>query len=62
VLLAYGFSIDYSAYAGDTGYQRGCTLLTLSENAASLRYSNYYSDIYDHLDDKVDMTLPAWYN
>lgn len=62
VLLAYGYSIDYSAYAGATGYQRGCTMLTLSENGShELTYSNYYSDKYDHLDDKVDMTLPEAY-
>ncbi len=63
VLLAYGYSIDYSAYAGGTGYQRGCTLLTVdAEGEGQLRYSNYYSDIYDHLDDGVDMTLPEAYN
>ena len=62
VLLAYGYSIDYSAYAGGTGYQRGCTLLTLSgDGTADLRYSNYYSSQYNHLDDKVDMTLPQGY-
>lgn len=63
VLLAYGYSIDYSAYAGGTGYQRGCTLLTVgADGEAALRYSNYYSGLYDHLDDGVDMTLPETYN
>ena len=63
VLLGYGYSIDYSAYAGGTGYQRGCTVLTVSTDGEwSLRYSNYYSDSYDHLDDSVDMTLPDAYN
>ena len=62
VLLAYGYSIDYSAYAGKTGYQRGCSLLTLEQyGEAKHRYSNYYSDIYDHLDDEVDMNLPQAY-
>ena len=62
VLLAYGYSIDYSAYAGGTGYQRGCTLLTLSpDGEAKLSYENYYSERYDHLDDEVDMTLPQRY-
>ena len=62
VLLAYGYSIDYSAYAGETGYQRGCTLLTTSANGEwTLRYSNYYSGLYDNLDDGANMTLPAIY-
>ena len=62
VLLSYGCSIDYSAYAGSTGYQRGCTLLTLKKNGyTELRHSNYYSGLYDNLNDKVDMTLPEMY-
>ena len=62
VLLAYGYSIDYSAYAGETGYQRGCSLLTLEQyGTAKHRYSNYYSGIYNHLDDEVDMNLPDMY-
>jgi hypothetical protein len=61
VTLAYGYSIDYSAYAGGTGYQRGCTVLTVSGGEWSLRYSNYYSGLYDHLDDSVNMT-PTEYN
>lgn len=63
VLLAYGYSIDYSAYAGSTGYQRGCTTLTLfADGETALEYWNYYSGKYDNLDDKVDMTLPDGYN
>lgn len=63
VLMAYGYSIDYSAYAGSTGYQRGCTILTLgSDGSEDLRHSNYYSGLYDNLDDNVDMTLPEAYN
>ncbi len=63
VLLSYGYSIDYSAYAGGTGYQRGCTLLTVTcSGEASLVYSNYYSGLYDHLDDGTDLTLPEMYN
>ena len=58
ILLAYGYSIDYSAYAGSTGYQRGCTLLTLTDGGFELEYSGYYSGKYDNTDDKVDMQLP----
>lgn len=62
VLLAYGYSIDYSAYAGDTGYQRGCTMHTFGKDGAiAVRYSSYYSDRYAHLNDGVDMTLPELY-
>ena len=57
VLLSYGYSIDYSAYAGSTAYQRGCSIHTITpDGSLSLRHSNYYSDIYDHLNDDVDMT------
>ena len=62
VLMAYGHSIDYSAYAGATGYQRGCTTLTLTASGEMmLKYTNYYSGAYDNLDDGVDMTLPEAY-
>lgn len=62
VLMAYGYSIDYSAYAGATGYQRGCTILTVhSDGTHSLEYKNYYSGAYNNLDDKVDMNLPERY-
>ena len=62
VLLSYGMSIDYSAYAGSTGYQRGCTLLTVgSDGTHSVRYSSYYSGIYDNLDDGTDTSLPEAY-
>ena len=62
VLLSYGYSIDYSAYAGGTGYQRGCTLLTVKDGGEELRHSNYYSGLYNNLEDEVDMTLPEIYN
>ena len=62
VLLSYGMSIDYSAYAGGTGYQRGCTLLLAKpDGTMDIRYSNYYSGLYDNLDDDVDMSLPERY-
>lgn len=62
VLLAYGCSIDYSAYAGGVGYQRGCATLTVGgEGDAVFTQKNYYSGLYDSLDDGVDMTLPEMY-
>ena len=62
VYMSYGLSIDYSAYAGDTGYQRGCTLLTVRAGGWDIVYSGYYSGLYDCLDDGVDMSLPEGYN
>ena len=62
VYMAYGMSIDYSAYAGATGYQRGCTILTLrADGGVEIINSGYYSGLYDCLDDGVDMTLPEMY-
>lgn len=58
VLLAYGMSIDYSAYAGGTGYQRGCAVLTLDGGEWDFVQLNYYSGRYDNLPDDVDMQPP----
>jgi hypothetical protein len=63
VLLSYGYSIDYSAYAGGTGYQRGCAMLTVKGGVESkLEHLNYYSGRYESLDDGTDLTLPDLYN
>lgn len=65
VLLSYGYSIDYSAYAGidNKGLQRGCTILTLTPDGEfgieNIVHENYYQDKYQPLYDKeegVDMT------
>lgn len=47
--LIYGMSIDYLAYSGidKKGAQRGCTVITLSENGdLSVSLENYYQDKY----------------
>jgi hypothetical protein len=51
-------SIDYSAYAGGTGYQRGCAVLTLDGGEWDFVQLNYYSGRYDNLPDDVDMQPP----
>ena len=62
VLMAYANSIDYSAYAGSTGYQRGCAILTVrGMGEADFKNYNYYSGRYNNLDDNVDMRLPEAY-
>ena len=63
VLFSYGFSIDYIAYGdiGNKGYQRGCTVLTLTPDgefgAENIVHENYYQDKYQPLYEKevVDM-------
>ena len=60
--MAYANSIDYSAYAGSTGYQRGCAILTVrGMGEADFKNYNYYSGRYNNLDDNVDMRLPEAY-
>lgn len=62
VLMSYGLSIDYSAYAGWAGYQRGCTVMTFGEDGMTAHeFSSYYSGKYDNLEDNVNMTLPNEY-
>ena len=61
ILLSYGYSIDYSAYAGISklGYQRGCTVITYSpDSTLDIVNENYYQDKYQPLYEKetVDMT------
>lgn len=63
ILFSYGFSIDYIAYGdiGAKGYQRGCTVLTLTPDgefgAENIVHENYYQDKYQPLYEKevVDM-------
>ena len=63
ILFSYGYSIDYIAYGdiGSKGYQRGCTVLTLTPDgefdADDIVHENYYQDKYHPLYEKetVDM-------
>ena len=61
VIMSYGFSIDYLAYAGidKIGSQRGCTVINCSPDTSfEVTHENYYQDKYVPLYEKevVDMT------
>ena len=61
VTLSYGYSIDYSAYAGihKKGYQRGCAVIDCkSDGSLEITHENYYQDKYPSRYEKetVDMT------
>lgn len=61
VILCYGYSIDYFAYAGidKMGSQRGCTIINCSPDTSfEIIHENYYQDKYVPLYEKevVDLT------
>lgn len=61
VTLSYGYSVDYSAYAGiaKRGYQRGCSLITCKDDGSfTILHENYYQDKYKPIYEKevVDMS------
>ena len=63
ILFSYGYSVDYIAYGdiGNKGYQRGCTVITITPDgefgAENIVHENYYQDKYQPLYEKetVDM-------
>lgn len=63
MIFSYGHSVDYIAYGdiGNKGYQRGCTVITLTPDgefgADDIVHENYYNDKYQPLYEKetVDM-------
>ena len=61
VIFSYGYSMDYLAYSGiaGKGYQRGCTVITVSPDSSfEIVHENYYQDKYVPLYEKeiVDMS------
>lgn len=61
IILSYGYSIDYLAYAGidKIGSQRGCTVINCSPDTSfEIIHENYYQDKYEPLHEKevVDLT------
>lgn len=65
VTFSYGHSVDYIAYGdiGEKGYQRGCSVVTLSPNGDfTITHENYYQDKYQPLYGKetVDMNPNAY--
>ena len=64
IIFSYGHSIDYIAYGdiGSKGYQRGCSVVTISPNGEfNITHENYYQDKYQPLYEKetVDMNKDA---
>ena len=60
VTFSYGYSIDYSAYAGiaNIGYQRGCTVINLGGNREpEIIHENYYQDKYTPLYEKESVKM-----
>ena len=62
IMMSYGYSIDYFAYADidKWGYQRGCQMITVKPDATfETRHENYYQDKYVPLYEKeeVDMSV-----
>ena len=60
VTLSYGYSVDYSAYAGiaKKGYQRGCAVITCSpDTSLSITHENYYQDKYPSLYEKEEVDM-----
>lgn len=60
VKLVYGNSIDYLAYSGidSEGAQRGCTLITLSQDGElDAELSNYYQEKYQSKYEKEKVTM-----
>lgn len=49
VKLVYGMSIDYLAYVTTafTGFQRGCTVVTVDGEEIEVSHENYYQDKYE---------------
>ena len=65
IIFSYGHSIDYIAYGdiGNKGYQRGCSVVTISPNGEfNITHENYYQDKYQPLYEKetVDMNKDAY--
>lgn len=65
IIFSYGHSIDYIAYGdiGSKGYQRGCSVVTISPNGEfNITHENYYQDKYQPLYEKetVDMNKDAY--
>lgn len=54
VVFSYGYSIDYSAYAGiaKRGAQRGCSVITCGADGITVTHENYYQDKYRPLYEK----------
>jgi hypothetical protein len=63
VIFSYGYSVDYTAYFGinKEGYQRGCTVLTITPDGefdeSNISHENYYQDKYQPLYEKEEVDM-----
>lgn len=60
IQLTYGYSIDYLAYSGISGYglQRGCTIINCNPDGTyNCKLENYYQDKYMSVNEKEAVTM-----
>ena len=65
IRLTYGYSIDYLAYAGIMKYgaQRGCTMITFSQDGSfETSHENYYQDKYSPVNEKEQVDMGDYYS
>lgn len=68
VILSYGYSIDYVAYGniGEKGYQRGCTILTLTPDGefceSNIVHKNYYTENYPSVYPKEEVDMYPYFD
>lgn len=68
VIFSYGYSVDYIAYGdiGSKGYQRGCTVITVTPDGvfdeSHISHQNYYQEKYNSLDEKAEMDMYPYFD
>ncbi len=68
VLFSYGYSIDYVAYGdiGEKGFQRGCTMITLTPdgefNETNIAHKNYYTENYPSTYPKEEVDMYPYFD
>ena len=65
VRLTYGYSVDYLAYAGIMKYgaQRGCTMITVSQDGGfDVSHENYYQEKYSSVKEKEQVKMEDYYS
>ena len=68
IIFSYGYSVDYIAYGdiGEKGYQRGCTVLTITPDGefdeSNIAHENYYQDKYQPLYEKENVDMYPYFD
>lgn len=65
IRLTYGYSVDYLAYAGIMKYgaQRGCTMITVSQDGSfDISHENYYQDKYSPVKEKEQVSMEDYHS